>query len=161
MFKTERTLNEFLLKGFEQVMADIPDEQINTRQPGNGHPPLWVLGHLAICAELGFVFCGGQMLHPEWMPIFGPGSSDDVENANVYGKEQFMDLILSDYPKLGELASAAEKEQFAEPHGVALLNNTPIQTKGELVSHLLSTHFAFHSAQLSCWRRAAGHGPIF
>jgi hypothetical protein len=53
MFEMETTLNQFVLQGFEKIFADIPEDRLNERPPGNGHPPLWVLDHLAICAEMG------------------------------------------------------------------------------------------------------------
>ena len=161
MFERERAINQFLLGGFELVMADIPESRIAERPPGNGHPPLWVLGHLAICAELGLNFCGQEMNHPEWMPVFGPGSSDEIQSPENYSKELFMKEIPEGYAKLGQATESVDKADFDSPHQVALLDNSSIKTKGELIGHLITSHVAFHMAQLSCWRGAAGHGPIF
>ena len=68
MFEREITLCKFLRNGLDEVVADIPDERIYERAPGNGHPPIWVLGHLAICGELGEKFSGGDVSHPRWLP---------------------------------------------------------------------------------------------
>ncbi len=161
MFETETTLNEFMLQAFQGVVADIPAERVNERAPGNGHPPLWVLGHLATCAEMGIALLGGELEHKNWAIAFGPGSSDDVQNPEKYSRDELVDAIVNGYPKLCEAARQAAPEPLAEPHGMELLANTPCQTRGDLLAHLLTSHLAFHVAQLSGWRRAAGHGPLF
>lgn len=161
MFETEATLNQFLLQGFQRIVADIPADRINERPVGNGHPPLWVLGHLAICVEMGETLLGGTMTHPEWASAFGPGSSDQVVNPGQYSMEQFIDAIVEGYPKLCAAAQKASAESLNQPHSVELLFGTAIKTRGHLMAHLLTTHLSFHIAQLSGWRRAAGHGPLF
>lgn len=161
MFETETTLNQFLLQGFEKVVADIPADRINERPPGNGHPPLWVLGHLAICVEMGHTLLGEELTHKNWAIAFGPGSSDDVKNPEKYSRDEFVDAIVNGYPKLCAAAKQGSADSLAEPHGLDLLANTAIKTRGDLLAHLLTTHLSFHLAQLSGWRRAAGHGPLF
>jgi hypothetical protein len=161
MFEQESILNRFLLAGLEQVAADIPADRIGERAPGNGHPPVWVLGHLAICAELGLQVFGQPLKHLDWLKLFGPGSSDEVRGADRFSKQDLVRQILTDYPALCAAAQTAEPAAMSQPHGVGLLEGTPIETTGDLLAHLLSSHFAFHLAQLSAWRRAAGHPHLF
>lgn len=161
MFEIETKLNQFLLQGFEQVVADIPADRVNERPPGNGHPPLWVLGHLAMCVELGGTLLGEDLVHKNWAVAFGPGSSDDIKNPETYSRDELIGAIVNGYPKLCVAAQNASSDVLSQPHGIDLLAGTAIQTRGDLMSHLLSTHVAFHLAQLSGWRRAAGHGPLF
>ena len=160
MFERETTLNRFLMDAFQKIAADVPADRISEPAPGHGHPPIWILGHLALCAELGEMLLGGELSHPQWMPVFGPGSSDVVENADQYSKDELVDEIVCGYRQLIELADSADPEHLKQPHGIELLEGTPIATVGDVVSHLLGTHFSFHLAQLSAWRRAAGFGPI-
>ena len=160
MFERETILNEFQLGYAQQIIADIPADQI-TKRFGHGHPPIWVLGHLGLCAELGEMLLGNPVAHADWMPIFGPGSSDEVENPSQYSKDELAKMIFDGYPRLCQSLQSASDEALSKPHGVDLLDGTPINTVGELQSHLLTTHIAFHLAQLSDWRRAAGHGPLF
>ena len=161
MFESEIKLNQFHVRGFQAVVADIPADRLNERAPGNGHPPVWVLGHLAICAELGQKLCGGTIEHMAWLPAFGPGSSDEITDEGRYSKDEFMSVITNGYPKLAELAANASADVLDQPHGVELLNGSALVTVGDVLSHLLSSHFAFHIAQLSAWRRAAGHSALF
>lgn len=161
MFETEITLNRFLLEYFDKIVADIPQDRLAERPAGNGHPPVWLLGHLALCAEFGLKIFGTPIEHPQWMEIFGPGSSDDVPNAEQYHKEDFVAIIRQGYPRLNEAAKHAHPEAMNQPHGFGLLENTPIETIGEMVAHLMTTHFAIHLAQLSGWRRASGKSALF
>ena len=160
MFDRDLKFNQFLLNYFDKVVADIPADRIAERSGGTGHPPLWVLGHLAIVAEMGQMILGGEMQHPEWVPVFGPGSSDDVENPSNYNKDELVQLVRSEYPKLATMLPAAPAERLDAPHGIELLEGTLIETVADIQVHLLTTHFAFHLAQLSGWRRAEGNGPL-
>jgi hypothetical protein len=161
MFENEMAINRFLVACLQEVAADIPAERVNERAPGNGHPPLWVLGHLAICGELGLRFCGESLEHPRWLRRFGPGSNDEITDPEQYSKAEFLLHIAECYPRLSAAARTVPSDMLAEPHGVDLLANSAISTRGQLISHLLTSHFAFHLAQLSAWRRAAGFAHLF
>ena len=160
MAARESKLNRFLLGYLDMVTADIPTERLAERAPGGGHPPIWVLGHLAICAEMGQQALGGVMVHPDWVAKFGPGSSDDITDADGCTKDELVAMIKQGYVQLGEMFAAADEEHLAKPHGLAILDGTPIETIADIVAHLLTTHFSFHLAQLSGWRRGAGLGPL-
>lgn len=160
MFETETKLYRFLKNAFDATVADIPEERIFERAPGGGHPPAWILGHLAVCGELGEKLCGGDLKHPRWLVQFGPGSSDDITDGD-FSVAEFSQHISESYDRFIDLARHADPETLARPHGVELLNGSPVETVHDLVAHLLSTHFSFHLAQLSSWRRAAGHSHLF
>ena len=161
MFERESMLNRTLLESFKAIIPDIPADRIYEPAPGNGHPPVWVMGHLAICAEIGQKYCGGSVAHPAWLKLFGPGSSNKVEDTGELSKDELVTAILESYSTFAEMARNADKSTLAGPHGVPLLEGTPVETAGDLVAHLLTSHLSFHLAQLSGWRRAAGHGPLF
>ncbi len=161
MFEREIALNQFLLAGLRKISADIPQERMYDRAPGNGHPPVWLWGHLAITGEFGLRYVGIPVAHRDWLRVFGPGSSDDVQPDAGYSKAGFLQLIEETYPRLQELVRQADPELLAKPHGAAILSGTPIQTVGDILAHLLTSHFSFHQAQLSGWRRAAGLAHLF
>ncbi len=161
MFTSQRPLNAFLRSSIHTLMKDIPAERINERAPGNGHPPLWILGHLAICAEFGEALLGKEMEHPEWVAVFGPGSSDEVQNPESYSLKEIMDVIDQGYPRLMDLLDETSADALNANHEVELLKGSELVSVGDLQTHLLTSHIAFHAAQLSGWRRAAGFGPLF
>lgn len=161
MYEQEIKLNQFMMGSFDQVMADIPADRINEPAAGNGHSPLWVLGHLAICAELGHLMLGTPIQNTEWMAAFGPGSSDKVENPESYDAADLVSRVKDGYAGLCKAAANADADALAAPNEVDLLEGSPLVSRGDLLSHLLTTHFSFHVAQLSAWRRGAGHAPLF
>ena len=84
-----------------------------------------------------------------------------AELKKAYSKDDFVKMTLEGYPRMSEAIRNASEEQLSAAHGIRLLDGTPTQTTGELMAHLLTSHFAFHLAQLSGWRRASGKGPLF
>jgi len=55
----------------------------------------------------------------------------------------------------------ATLEEMTLVHEVDLLKATPLKTRGDLVGHILTTHFATHLGQLSSLRRHFGRPPLF
>ncbi len=161
MFHHLITLNEFQLSLFSRIVADIPEDQLFAPGAGHGHPPVWILGHLAITAELGHRLLGGTIAHIQWLKLFGPGSSDRITDDGALTKDQLVTAVISGYQQLRELAAQADPVQMEQPHGAEILKGTLIQTKGQLIAHLLSSHFGFHASQLSSCRRAQGHQALF
>ena len=161
MFDSEVTINAFLIRGFERILRDIPAAEFFRRGAGHGHPPVWIVGHLAICAELGEKFLGKSMTHPEWMPMFGPGSSDAIPVSPEFNRESLGRAVVDGYGRLRELAMNATAESVVGPHGVTFFHDTPIVTVGHCISLLLTNHFGFHMAQLSSCRRELGFERLF
>jgi hypothetical protein len=161
MFENEIIVNRQLLRLLNKIARDVPEASLYERSPGHGHPPAWILGHLAMVGELGQAMLGGAMAHPEWRTTFGPGSTDAIEPLPGVGKQQFVDATLAAYAGLQERAAVADPTTLARPHGISLFENTPIETLGHCVTLMLTSHFGFHLAQLSSCRRTAGHPPLF
>ncbi len=78
MLAREVAINQYQLGMFDRICSDLLDETLFVRAAGHGHPPVWILGHLAICAELGQRHLGGALTHPTWVSLFSTGSSDHV-----------------------------------------------------------------------------------
>ena len=161
MFENEIAINQLQLKQFAAVVADLHEESLYTRGAGHGHPPVWILGHLAIVGEMGQTFLGGSLTHPTWAPLFGPGSSGEVQPDESLTRETLITSLNQAYETLQSLAAEAKPEDVAGPHGIELFDGSPIQTVSHAIALLLTNHFAFHLAQLSSCRRDRGLGHIF
>lgn len=161
MYDTIQNINRFLISRLERIAQDLPDDRLGQPGPGGIHPPVWTLGHLAFCGEWGQTFFGNELKHANWGQAFGPGSSDQVERPEAYPKQELLASIREEYPRLAGQIESAAADQLARPHGLALLQDSEMQTVGDVATHLLTSHFAFHVAQLSAWRRAAGHAFLF
>lgn len=162
MLTSAVAINQFQLAGFQKIAADIPDDTLYQPAAGHKHLPIWVLGHLALTGEMGVQALGGTLEHPEWMPLFAPGSSGDVPADSGLTKQTLVDAATTAYSQLQRMAlENATPELLAQPHGVGLFDGTPIKTLGDIITLLLTNHFGFHLAQLSSCRREAGFAPLF
>lgn len=161
MFENEIAINQFQLGILNKIAADLDEATLYKPSPGHGHPPVWVLGHLAITGEFGVSLLGGAVKHREWLPLFGPGSSDAVPSSIGLSKALLVELIPHTYKELQERARAAAPDSLRKPHGFAPFEGTPLQNVGHMTALLLTNHFAFHLSQLSSCRRSAGLGPLF
>ena len=161
MLKREVAINSFQLGLFAKTAADLSEESMFSPAAGHGHLPIWLLGHLAICAELGNQALGGTLEHPEWLPLFGSGSSGKVPSDGTLCKQDLVSANILGYEKLREVALNAPKDVLDKDHGVSLFADSPIANVGDFVGLLLTNHFGFHLAQLSSCRREAGHSYLF
>ena len=161
MFENEIAINQFQLQYIGKILNDIDDSMWYTPGAGHAHPPVWILGHLAVVGELGQKMLGGTLTHPEWLSIFGPGSSDDVEMNQELSKEKLTVANSVAYAKLQELCRTAPSDRLSQPHGISFFEGTPVRTIGNAIALLLTNHFAFHLSQLSSCRRSAGCKPLF
>ncbi len=161
MFESEIAVNENLLNQFAKIVADIPDDSLFESSVGHGHSPVWLLGHLAIVGEAGQRMVGGRIIHTEWLRLFGPGSTDNIPVDATLTKSALTTAVVDAYRRLRELAFATDEANVARPHGVSVLAGTPIVTVKHCLTHLLTSHFGFHLAQLSSCRRAAGFAHLF
>lgn len=161
MLEIPLTLYRFNLEYLRLLTEDIPKEKFSQAAFPGDKPPVWIFGHLAICNDFILKLLGQPTCcPPEWQQQFGPGSPAAVTNSPT------ADELLAGLARGAERVQAAvpnaRPEQLAPRHEVPiklLIRHTP--TVGDLVGHLLSTHFATHLGQLSIWRRQQGYPPIF
>ncbi|MCA8999383.1 MAG: DinB family protein [Planctomycetaceae bacterium] len=161
MFENEIVINELQLALFSKIVDGISEEKLYTPSPGHGHPAVWILGHLAICGELGEQLAGGEVRHPEWLTMFGPGSTDQVSPEVGLTKAALTEAMLENYQRFQDRARQADEDAMHRPHGIELFAETPLKTVGQAVSLLLTNHFGFHLAQLSSCRRSEGLAYLF
>ncbi|MBA2113713.1 hypothetical protein [Bremerella alba] len=162
MLSSAVAINQFQLAGFQKIAADIPEAALYQPGAGHAHPPVWIMGHLALTGEMGQQYFGGSVQHSEWMPLFAPGSSGEVPAETAFTKQTLVDAVTNAYTQLQKFAlDNATPEILAQPHGIGLFDGTPIKTAGDTITLLLTNHFGFHLAQLSSCRREAGFAPLF
>jgi hypothetical protein len=161
MFDNEIRINNFQLGLFQKIIVGIDDAGLYKPGAGHGHSAAWILGHLAITAELGQSMLGGKISHPDWLPHFAPGSSGVCDAAIGISKLTFTDAIIQGYQNLQSMAASANADAISKPHQIALFDGTPIETIEHAVALLLTNHFGFHLAQLSSVRRENGGKFIF
>jgi uncharacterized damage-inducible protein DinB len=162
MFETEITLNRFNREYLSRLLSDLTDDQLDWQPHSGLHSVRWILTHLAIAADYGFAQLGLPFeCPPAWHAAYGPssqaGSSPDVRPS----RQELETFIGTAYEKLCTAAATALPGVTDALHDVGLLKGTPLKTRGDLLAHILTTHFAVHVGQLSTLRRLAGKPMLF
>lgn len=161
MFELELTLYKFNLKYLRQLAADLDESQMGVAPFAGANTPLWILGHLASTADFAGRMLGLEPACPRaWHKQFAPGTKPADLQPPLPTKAELLAAIENGHRRVSEAAPDASADAMNEPHNVALLAPTVLKTKGHVVAHLMTTHVAFHLAQLSACRRHAGKGPI-
>ncbi len=160
MFENESVLNAFACDYLQKLANDLDDGDLDNETCGK--TPRWILGHLRVVADMPRAMVGlASQLDDSWGASFGPGSAVGAEGAPEFGLAQVVADTVSAYEELAGAAKQADVGVMSQPHGLALLDDTPLNTCGDLLSHILSTHLTFHLAQLSACRQAKGLGHFF
>jgi len=162
MFESEAMLNRLNRTYLARVMADYPEKDLDLEPQPGLHSARWILAHLAIVADFGLKHLGRPMDCPaEWLAAYGPASPPGTNPAVIPSREDLLAAITRGYDRLIEAAQSAPLDLLDRPHDLERLKWTGLATKGELMSHVLATHFALHLGQLSTLRRLLGFAPLF
>jgi hypothetical protein len=161
MFDREIRISRHMTTGLKAIVKDLDDAQFTRPISGAVNPPAYIVSHLAVTADFGLIKLGQAMLcPPQWHKSFGPGSKPDP--ACVYpSKAELIAAIDRGYDALRTAAVAATPEVIVKPHGVPFFNGTPIESVGDVVALLLTSHLGLHVGQLSLMRRQFGFAPLF
>lgn len=161
MFDRELLLYAFLLDYIRASVADISEDEMTLQATPGTNPPVWILGHLALATDYALKTLGQSAQCPRaWHLSFGPGSTPLADQKVTVTKAELLAAIEKGHELVSAAAAAADPARMSEPHAVAILKQSKIQTNGDLVAHLMTTHEAMHIGQLSVWRRVTGRPPL-
>ena len=156
MFAHELKLFAFH-RDFAHLLADpVPADRFAEQPAAGVNHPAWILGHLAVSADFGLRFSGATTVCPPgWQPLFAPGSLPQADPGVYPGKNELLAAYDTVHEKLTAAVPHADPAALSGPQPLGFLR-PHIDTVGDLLSHILSTHEAFHLGQLSTWRRVLG-----
>ncbi len=156
MFATELKLFAFH-HAFAHLLADPVPAGRFAEQPAAGvNHPAWIVGHLAFAADVGLKVSGVPTVCPAgWDATFGIGSVPASDPGAYPPKAELLALYDLTHERLTAAAPHADPAVLASPQPLDFLR-PHMQTMGDLLSHILSSHEAFHLGQLSTWRRVLG-----
>ncbi len=157
MFERELTLYQFTLNHLRLLAADIDDAQLHVPPFEGANPPVWILGHLAVATDYAGRILGLEPQCPKpWHAQFGPGSKPAELKSPLPGKAELVTAIERGNRRVSEAVPKASADVLSQPHSVEILKPTNLKTLGDVLAHLMTTHQAFHVAQLSMCRRKSG-----
>ncbi len=161
MFEQEIVLNRFMLDYFDRLVEDISDDEFTQPMAGGGHSPQWIVGHLLTVGDSSGLFVGLTRSMPKaTRRAFGPGSVEEVLDGDEFSRSSMIAQMRPTYERLQAAAREATDEEMQKPHNTGILAGSVIQTRGQIISHVLTTHIGTHLGQLSAWRRAQGRTPL-
>jgi hypothetical protein len=162
VFAQEITLFRFMHGYLQKLMAELTDADLRAVTPGAVNPPAYILGHLAISNDFALRLLGRPPVCPaEWAAAFGPGSSPEKMQIEYPSKAALLETIRLGHEAVIAAAPDADQRMMGKAQSFPLFKGTPIQTVGDCVALLMTTHFALHVGQLSLMRRQLGHAPLF
>lgn len=142
-----------------KLVADLTDEQM-ARQPAPGmNHAAWVLGHLLMVDHAFLFTITGQPL-PAWIDdgfrtLYGNKSQPVADPTKYQPKAFYVERLAAVRAQIVERLKHMKPEDFQAPHpDPARRERMP--TVGHAVMFYGTWHEAYHSGQLSAWRRVQG-----
>lgn len=146
------TLNGLMRNMVHGMLRPIADDELYERN-GVANSPGWIIGHLILSNRFGTRLLGGSAPTPGDMQTFGPGSSGDVPADQHKRTSELLDLENQTAQDFHTALKRAQPEHFSAPNPTGILV-AELPTTGLMLAHLLVSHVALHSGQLSSWRRS-------
>jgi hypothetical protein len=162
MFERELRLNGLMNGILSRLLNDLDDAQLAVPIASGGNPPAWILAHLALANDYALRMLGEPRVCPsEWHKRFGPGKSPKEDAGTLPSKAELLQKLEEGRQAVAAAVAKADPARMNEPQTVDFFKNTPIETNGDVVAHLMTTHLAGHLGQLSAWRRVQGKAFLF
>jgi hypothetical protein len=161
MRQQQLTLHDFQLGYIKMIAADLDEVDMAVAPFPGDNPPVWILGQLAVCTDYAGRMLGLKPECPrEWHKHFAPGTNPAEVPQPHPSKEELLTAIDKGHRRVAEAFPNANWEALEQPHAVELLKRSNLKTNADVLAHLMTTHPAFHVAQLSACRRKKGKGPV-
>ncbi len=141
-------------------LEDIPSERFTEQPGGLTNHPAWIVGHLAYAMDnVTVLFDAPPARDDAWHAPFKGGTAPTAERDDYPSKDELLaafgeacQTLRRVVREAGEAALTREIEGEMRPF---------LPTLGRWVAHALLTEVAFHTGQLSAWRRASGLPSVF
>jgi len=161
MFDHEIRVSKQMANVLKAVVKDLDDTQFTKPVAGAINPPAYIVSHLVNSADSGLALLGrAKLCTDDWRKTFGPGSKPDPA-CKYLPKAELLQMFDRHYDELRSAAAAATPDAIGKPHGVPFFSGTPIETLGDVIVLLLTSHLGIHIGQMSLMRRQLGFPPLF
>ncbi len=122
---------------------------------GTSKHPAWLIGHLALAADLMLMLAGGEMKYPLWTELYKPGSEPKTDRSLYPKKDEVMAILVERHGALTERVSQMSQADFERVLPKEEYRSF-FPTVGHAAVYFMASHEMYHLGQLSIWRNAAG-----
>ena len=146
-----------------KLVADLTDAQLTLQPAPNVNHPAWVLGHLLqvdyALAQLLTGEAPPAFIDDAWRATYGPKRAPVADPSLYKPKAFYIEKLAAVREKIVTRLGQMSPEDFHVPHpDPARRDRFP--TVGHAVMLYGTWHEAYHSGQLSTWRRVLGLPPV-
>ena len=146
-----------------KLVADLTDEQIVKQPAPKTNHPAWVLGHLLIVDHAFLNNITGKPV-PAWIDdafraTYGGGSQPVADKSKYQPKQFYLERLSAVREQILTRLKQMRPEDFDAPHPDPKRRER-FPTIGHAVFFYATWHEAYHSGQLSAWRRVQGLPPV-
>ena len=143
------------------TVDDIPDDRWADQPAGLTNHPAWVIGHLCFAMDnLTRVLGGSPARDDAWYAPYIGGSTPSADRSVYPSSGELLDAFKAAGTALRDSVRAGGEAMLA--HKVADEQvRAYFPTLGRWAAHVLLAEGAFHTGQLSAWRRARGMPSVF
>ncbi len=162
MFERELRLNGLMNGYLSRLLQDLDDAQLSVPIASGGNPPAWILAHLIVANDYALRMLGEPRIAPaEWHKRFGRGVSPKDDQSPLPSKAELLQKLAEGRQHLVAAVVKADPARMSERQNIEIFKDTPVETIGDVMAHLMTTHLAGHLGQISAWRRVQGRAPLF
>jgi len=143
------------------TVDDVPDEQWAEQPGGLPNHPAWVLGHLVLAMDTVARRLGAEVPRDEsWYEPFLAGTEPVADRSAYPSREELVSAFGQACRGLRTAVRAAGEAGLDRPTDVPEMA-VLVPTIGQWALHVLVCETAFHTGQLSSWRRVKGLPSVF
>lgn len=151
-------LYQFNLQYAEQLVKDVPADQMAAQPSGVINHPAWSLGHLVVSSNHLAQILGLQSNLPDgWGETFKTGGEPSGDLSEYPTKRRLLDSLKAQHVRNIEAVRRFDTARFAEPHPNEGMRNY-FPTVGDMIVFMMTAHEMDHLGQVAAWRRAMGLG---
>ncbi len=146
-----------------KLVADLSDEQLAVQPAPKTNHAAWVLGHILV-SDYSFLQLISGTPVPDWVDetvraIYGNKSEPSADKSKYKPKQFYIEKLIAVREQIYTRLKAMTAADFDAPHpDPARRERFP--TVGHMVTFYGTWHEAYHSGQLSAWRRVQGLPPV-
>ncbi|MFG0275448.1 MAG: DinB family protein [Phycisphaerales bacterium] len=140
---------------------DVPDARWAEQPGGLTNHPAWVFGHLAYAMDNLTRLLGVDVPRDEaWYAPFVGGSTPTAERSAYPSRDELLEAFSDSCSRLRRAVRAGGEAMLERPVEDEQIR-AYFPTLGRWATHVLLAEGAFHTGQLSAWRRAQGMPSVF